>query len=292
MNNKELNTPVGLTRTITTFGDSLTQGSGGTGLATLLSNMLPGRLCYNRGIGGQTSAQITARQGGNPSPIQVTLTGNVFNGVTAVTITAISNRFLSTQSDNGPRYVSGSINGIQCAIGWSATGTAPSQVETYVVVPGYSTTAAVPANSTFIPDDGLNARNDIQVWWLGRNDTDWTGLPALYAACVSYLELPRRFIIIGILPGPTETPGTPARTALDAANAATAAAYPNNFIPSTPPTSAELAAINYTPTTQDNTDIANGIFPTGLHSSGIHLTTAGYQVFANRVAAFLTANSW
>jgi lysophospholipase L1-like esterase len=289
----ELNTAVGLTDTVTTFGDSLMQGSGGTGLAQLLTQMIPARLFINRGIGGQTSQQIAARQGGRPAPIRVSLTGNVFNGINTVTLTSVSPAFLSTQADNGPRVMSGSINGIQCAIFWSATGTAPSQVETYTVMPAAHTTAAVPAGSVFIPDDGFNARRDIQILWFGRNDTDnWAGLPALYAGCVSYLAQPRRFAIIGILPAPTETPGTAARIALDAANAATQAAYPDNYIPPTPPTVAELAAIGYTPTTQDNTDIANGLFPTGLRSSGPHLTTPGYQVFANRVAAFLTAKGW
>lgn len=291
----DLNTPVGLTDTVSTFGDSLTQGSGGAGLAQLLTQMIPARLFHNRGIGGQTSQQIASRQGGSPTPIRVTLTGNAFNGINSVTLTSATPAFLSTQADNGPRVMSGSINGIQCAIFWSATGTAPSQVETYTVMPATSSNAAIPAGSVFIPDDGLNARRDIQILWFGRNDVPagLPGLPALYAGCVAYMAQPRRFAIIGILPGPGEVPGqTPHRVAIDAANAATQAAYPDNYIPSTPPTVAELAAIGYTPNGQDNTDIANGLFPTGLRSSGVHLTTAGYQVFANRVAAFLAAKGW
>jgi len=288
------NTPQGLTGTIECFGDSLTAGAGGTALATLLKNMLPGRLVLSRGIGGQTSAQVAARQGGSPTPITVTLTGNAFNGVTAVTLTAISNQFLSTPSDNNTRYMSGSINGVQCAIARTATGGPPSTTETYTVLPAYNTSAAVPAGSLFIPDDGFNARHSIQTLWLGRNDVPaLTGVPALVAGCVAYMKPPRRFVVIGVLAALGEINGSANKIAIDSVNAQLSAAYPSNFIAATPPSTAEMTAVGYTPTTQDNTDIANGVFPTGLRFDGnVHLTTQGYQIFANRVAAFLASNNW
>lgn len=287
-------TPVGYTTTIECFGDSLTAGTGGTPLATLLRNVMPGRLILGHGIGGQNSAQIAARQGGNPTPVTVSLTGNAFNGVTAVTLTSISNQFLSTQADNTTRYMSGSINGIQCAIARTATGTAPSQVETYTVLPAYSTAVAVAAGSTFIPDDGFNARGNIQVLWMGRNDVpSLTGVAGLVANCVAYLTQPRRYAVIGVLAALGEINGSSNKTAIDAANAQLATAHGAQFIPSTPPTTAEMAAVGYTPTTQDNTDIANGVFPTGMRSdANVHLTTQGYQVFANRLAAVVAANGW
>lgn len=293
MSNAQNNTPAGFTRTVEFFGDSLIAGNGGTPIATLLRNALPGRLFLNHGIPGQTAEQIAARQGGNPTPTSVTLTGNVFNGVTAVTLTSISNPLLSTVSDNTTRYMSGSVNGTQCYLTRTATGTAPSQVETYTISPAYNTTAAVAAGSIFVPDEGFNARTSIQILWLGRNNVpNLTGLPALIAGCVSYLPLPKRYAVIGVLAAQAETNGTTAKTAIDAANTQLAAAHPGSFVPSTPPTVAEMTAVGYTPTTQDQTDIANGVFPAGLRADSLHLTTAGYQVISNRVRTLLADNNW
>lgn len=290
--------PVGYSTTVECFGDSLTAGTGGTALATLLRNMLPGRLFNNRGIGGQKAAQIAARQGG--SPITVTLTGNAFNGVTAVTLTAINNQFLSTSADNNTRYMSGSINGQQCAIGRTATGGPPSTTETYTILPAYNTTASVAAGSTFIPDDGQNAKRSVQVLWMGRNDvgaSTITDVPGLVDACVANIAEPRRAIIIGVLAGSTETTGSgTTRTALDAVNATLAATYGDAYVSPAPPTNAEMTAVGYTPTSGDNTQIANGVWPDGLRSDSsgnrVHLTTTGYQIFANRVAAVLAAKGW
>ncbi|WP_196259686.1 SGNH/GDSL hydrolase family protein [Pelagibacterium limicola] len=63
---------------VVAWGDSLTRGAGVSGDAfrypVRLSAMLGGRTVVNRGIGGQTSTQIAARQGG--VPILVTLDGD------------------------------------------------------------------------------------------------------------------------------------------------------------------------------------------------------------------------
>lgn len=53
-----------------------------------------------------------------------------------------------------------------------------------------------------------------------------------------------------------------------------------------------MTAVGYTPTTQDNTQIASGVFPAGLRVDDIHLTGSGYQIIANRVASVLIANGW
>jgi lysophospholipase L1-like esterase len=292
MSNRDLNTPVGLTDTIETFGDSLIAGTGGTALHLLLQARMPGRLFLGHGIGGQTAEQISARQGGNPTPVQVTLTGNAFAGRGAVSAT-VTNQLISTPSDNTTRVISGSVNGIQCYLTRTATGTAPSQVETYNITPAYTTTAAVPAGSVFIPDDGFNALNSIQILWLGRNNVPLvTGVAALVAGCVGIMALPRRFVVMGILNALNEPTGSANNNAIVAANATLAAAYPGQFVAVTPPTAAEMTAVGYTPTTQDNTDIANGTFPTGLRFDNVHLTTTGYQIIANRISNILTTQKW
>ena len=46
------------------------------------------------------------------------------------------------------------------------------------------------------------------------------------------------------------------------------------------------------PTTQDNVDIANGVFQTGMHSDNTHLNGYGYNIIANRVAKMIKSYSW
>jgi lysophospholipase L1-like esterase len=53
-----------------------------------------------------------------------------------------------------------------------------------------------------------------------------------------------------------------------------------------------MSAIMYTPTTQDNTDITNGVFPTGMHYDSVHLNGYGYNIIANRVATLIKQYGW
>ena len=53
-----------------------------------------------------------------------------------------------------------------------------------------------------------------------------------------------------------------------------------------------MSAIMYTPTTQDNIDIANGVFPTGMHYDNVHLNGYGYNIIANRVAKLINQYGW
>ena len=278
---------IGISPVIEMFGDSLTAGTGGTPVTTLLSWMLTPRLIKNWGIGGQTSIQIAARQGGQP--IFITLSGNAFNGNNAVSVTSISPQPMSTASDTTARYYSGTVSGIQCML----VRTVVSTVETYTLQPLISQNTAIPANSIFIPDQGFNAQKSIQVLWLGRNDASpWTGLDTTIANCVSKLSQPKRAIIIGVLNAQDETIGTARYNAIAAINATIAAAFPNNYIPSTPPTAAEFAAQNWTPSSQDNTDVANGIIPASWHSDNVHLNTYGYQLFAGRIYNMMQNFGW
>ena len=48
-----------------------------------------------------------------------------------------------------------------------------------------------------------------------------------------------------------------------------------------------MADLVYTPTTQDNTDIANGIFHTAMRADAIHLNGFAYNIIANRVAKII-----
>jgi hypothetical protein len=257
---------------------------------------MPARLINNWGIPGQTSDQIAARQGGKP--VTLAITGGQLPASFATAAAVPSTQLGSTPADNTTRYISGTINGNPATLIRAASGGPPSTSETYTIMGAGSPSAiTVPAWAQFIPDQGFNARESIQTLWLGRNDTVRTGLPDLVAACAAQMSQPRRYVVIGVLPSLEETIGSgAARTSIDSANAALSAAHGALFVPATPPTAAEMAAVGYSPTSQDNTDIAAGVFPTGMRSDGssphIHLTGPGYDIFARRVKAVIDANGW
>ncbi len=57
-----------------------------------------------------------------------------------------------------------------------------------------------------------------------------------------------------------------------------------------------MAAIGYVPSGQDNADIANGVFPTGMRSDTssphVHLNGPGYSIFAYRVRDAINGNAF
>jgi lysophospholipase L1-like esterase len=281
----------GISNEINCFGDSLTQGVGATTASGLsypaqLTNILYPRLIQNLGLGGQTMEQIASRQGAKP--IYITITSDTLSGASDTAITSISSQFLSW-SVTTTGYASGIVNGVPCVI----TRTVVSTVETYVIRGYNSSTATIPPNSIFYPDSAYNALPTIQIFWWGRNNVpSLTGLDKLIDNAISIMPSPRRFLVIGVLPALNEIIGTTNYNAIVAMNATLAVNYPNNYIASTPPTTAEMSAIMYTPTTQDNIDIANGVFPTGMHNDNVHLNGYGYNIIANRVAKLINQYGW
>jgi lysophospholipase L1-like esterase len=282
----------GVSSEINCFGDSMTYGAGAVGTSFLtypqqLQNILYPRLVQNYGIGGQTMEQIACRQGAKP--IYLTLSGNAFNGTNDVSVTSISTQFLSTTSDTTTRYASGILNGVPCLI----TRTVVSTVETYVIRGANSSVATLPANSIFYPDSAYNASPTIQVLWWGRNNVpNLTGLDTLIDKAIEIISSPKRVLIIGVKPSLNEIIGSTNYNSCIAMNAILSSNYPNNYIEITPPTVTEMASIMYTPTTQDNIDIANGVFPTGMHSDNTHLNGFGYNIIANRVAKMIKLYNW
>lgn len=289
---------VGLFSTIDCFGHSLMHGDGNLSGMTppaQLQSLFPARIVNNRGIGGQVSAQIASRQGG--LPVTLTVAGNSLPAnYAAASVTSISSQMLSTGADNAARYHSGQINGNPCVLERLATGGPPSTTETYNIYNGVGSAVAIPARALFIPDDGWNARHSVQVLWMSNNDdlSNLTGPLANVAACYAYVSEPKRVVVVGEHSNPSSAIGSLHYNQVQALNAALQATYPV-YVTSDPPTDAEMTAVGYTPTTQDRTDIGNGVWPVGLRSGGgdtVHLVDAGYQIMGNRIGAAITANGW
>ena len=277
--------------TIAAWGDSLTEGgqAGGTPYPAQLATLL-GRTVHNFGIDGQKAEQVVGRQGG--IPVTLSIAGNAFAGAGPVKITAISVPILYTTGTD-TRVVTGSVAGVPVTMTRTASGDVANRVETYTLTPKAASTTAVPANSTFTPDDAVADKGAVQILWIGRNDVPTlSGVPGFVDKAVRYIDQPARFLVVGVPPSLIEPRSSANFKTIEGLNADLAAKYPDNYIPITPPTDAEMSAVGYAPTGDDRTDIANGLFPRGMHTNDIHFTTKGYQVVVNRIAAKLKEKGW
>ncbi|MEZ0486151.1 hypothetical protein [Fibrella aquatica] len=276
---------------IVAWGDSLTQGEGGTPYPTQLATLLSGRTVKNFGITGQIAQQIAARQGG--LPVTITVQGNSFAGTSQVPITTISTQLISTPANGQVYTINGTVAGVPCVMTRSTTGNPPNRVEIYTIAPVTASTASVPAGTQFIPDEAVTNKSAVQLLWMGRNDTRLAGVvDPLIQASVNYLTAPRKALVIGVLSGRNETATTTEGRTISSFNSMLATTYGDNYVVATPPTDAEMMAIGYTPTDADKASIAAGTWPYDMYSDSVHLKTAGYQIIANRVAAKLKAKNW
>lgn len=276
--------------TITCWGDSLTAGAGGTPYPSVVEKVI-GKKVNNYGIGGQKARQIAARQGS--IPVTLSIQGNAFAGTAAVKVTSISTELLSTPATNNLQTLKGKVANIPCTLSRTATGTNPNQVESYTLTPASSSNAAIPANSTFIPDNAVESKDHIQILWLGRNDTPvFDGLDTVMDACIAYINDPKYYLVIGVLNSVPEVMGTTVYSRITAYNDILKNKYGSNFIPSTPPTAEEMKAVGFTPSATDTDQINKGAFPSGLRVDSTHLNTQGYQIIANRVTAKLKEKNW
>lgn len=276
---------------IACWGDSLTFGKGGTPYPTVLSNELPNYTIKNFGIDGQVSRAIVARQGG--IPLTLSVEGNAFNGTGAIKVTKLSTQLLSTVANNLTMTLKGRVNEVPCTLTRTAKGGGEAQVESYSLTPAEASTAAVPADSVFISDDAVAYQSSIQILWLGRNDVpDFDGIVNLIDNCINYLPNPKFYLVLGILMSNLETKGTSGYKQISDFNALLQRRYGSNFVPMTPPTAEELQAVGYTPTAQDQAQLAQDIFPAGVRSDYLHLNSLGYQIIARRIKNKLLAKNW
>lgn len=276
---------------IAAWGDSLTEGgqAGGTPYPAQLATLL-GRTVNNYGIDGQKAEQILGRQGA--TTVTLSVEGNAFTGAGPVKISSISLPILFTTGTD-TRTITGTVAGVPVTMTRTASGDVANRVETYTLTPKSATTAAVPANSVFTPDAAVASKSAVQILWMGRNDVpNLSGVPALIDKAVRYIDAPARFLVIGVPPSLIEPKSSANYKLIENLNNDLASRYPDNYISIMPPTDAELAAVGYTPTGNDRTDIANGLFPRGLHTNDIHFNTQGYQIVVNRIAAKLKEKGW
>lgn len=297
-------------RTLTGFGDSLFQGIGSSNYVTKswlgqVATMLGSAWTVNnRGVSAQTSTQIANRQGAYP--ITMSVTGNQIPASGGVVLTAISNDFLMNEAQAPYPAITGALAGIpgtltSTSVPGAQDPTGSNGTYTFTRTTAGSATAC-PAGSVFVFNDPIARAGDIQVLEGGPNNPVLATVLADIAAMVACLTpLFRKYVVVSNLPQITEINGSAPRITINAINAALLAAYPNNYLdfaspPSTPEQAWLLANYGWSPTTQDTTDIGNGVWPTSLHGSSgtdiIHLNDTGYALWANRCLNFITSKGW
>jgi len=266
---------------ITFWGDSMTAGSGsdaGYTMGEQVGYHLPDYTIYNRGIGSQKSDQILARQSG----VRISLPTVVDNTTAGRAVTSLTADILKNPTTSNAQ-IPGLYKGYSTLLAFVAA------------TPGYTIrTLGIPNtisnidNTLFVSYDALNSRNNINVFWYGRNDAAngngsfSTVLPNIQKS-VDYLANPKRFVVIGVAPNTSETIGTAFKATLDAYNTSLQTAYPNNYVSAYAPTTTELSELGITPSAQDLIDISNGIFPASMMVDATHFTSVGYRIIAKRV---------
>lgn len=266
------------------WGHSLAAGiaGGASPWSDVLANLL-GAPVLNYGVGGSTSLQVAARQGGKPALVtvaggQIPASGSVslfmdtdymFGGVSAnqpVTIRGVQGT-MTKVADNG--------EGADCTFARSKSGS---------VVP-------VPDGTPMFTNYGDLARADVTYIWAARNDFFKVGTSPEVAVeniarMVDYLSsLHKKVLILEEPPAASEITGTVAREEVDAYNTAIRTAFPQYWVPIMTwlrtPAAATVAGITFT--TQDQTDIAAGVTPSTFRVDTLHLSTAGNTAVARRL---------
>jgi lysophospholipase L1-like esterase len=293
-------------------GHSMMAGAGGSG-TTIMSVLatLSGRTCRTMAVGGETSEPIIGRQGGNPFLLLPT-DGTIHADTSASTVTYDFDGghdsdqvwvLLQGTGDPGQGSIATGLHGTLAGVPGYLRIVQPSNPgSTHNATDYYTFTrdtagAAVTVNrpTPFYCDAGLARRNDIPVFWIGRNNiSNIARIQADLAAAIEWLApADKRFLILSEHNNTSEVSGSTNWTNVTTLNRNLRNLYGRRFIDSRKYLiQYGLADAGLTATTQDNTDIANDCVPTQLTADGLHLTGAGYTILANLVNQRATELGW
>jgi len=279
-----------LDQTLAFFGDSLTIGAGANvPYGTMVGTGLPGRRIVSDGIGGQIARSIAIRQGGET--VKISVEGGKLDGVNPVRIKKLSNEFLSTPINYNTYSRAGTVAGVKCTITREAN---EETGEIYTIKAETESTADIADDSDFVLEEPAKLRTATQILWYGRNNigrpNSKEDILAALDSSIDYLAEPKRFLVLGVLLAIPENEGSDRYNEVRDINNSLSARYGNAYVSMEPPTEEEMAAISYTPSPEDVSDIEKGNFPRGMrpgNSDEIHINDKGYEIVANRVIAKL-----
>lgn len=255
---------------IVCWGDSLTTSSYPRFLAKLT-----GRTVTNRGVGGNTSAQIAARQGGRPTYVK--LAGGRIPASGPVDVAEFT---VVPMTQYGRQQLEGTLGGVR--------GVLRRHSDTAYTFTRAQAGEAVdaPVALPFLMDIG-DTDHEIAVIWAGRNNYDEPQqVLSDVRAMVEFLKpLHKRFLV---MPPPNadfahEYLGGRHYADFVAIRDGLRAAYPNNFLDIW-----QLLVESYDPQDAgDVTDYRRGIVPRSLRDDRIHLNEKGARLVAEKVRDYL-----
>jgi len=286
-----------LSLNIACYGDSITEGAGSSGgsgnYPYQLSQLYSGaRSVANLGIGGQVSSQISIRAGGIATMVTVA-SNTIPAAVGAVTITCSTNPLTGT---NPARSLDGWLRGVDGTLVAGVIDKALNSSALTFTRAVAGSDVLVDPDTPFLVDMSVY-RDRILIIGAGTNDTKTT--PEVTIANIQAVvdALPaigptgyKRWGWVNVWGGNAATTGTTAYTDVVAFNRALKAKWPNHCIDVR---GALMRASDGS--SNDNADIASGILPRSKSGDGIHLTDAGYAVYAATVKTYIDkqeATAW
>ncbi|WP_237353530.1 phage tail fiber protein [Xanthobacter sp. YC-JY1] len=273
---------------ITCWGDSMTAGAGGSGTTYpgVLAGLLSSTSISNQGIGGQTSTQIAARQGG--VPIKVTVSGDTIPATGGVAVTAKSVNILY----NSGNYSGTSTGKLAGVAGTMSTDTSGNWTFTRAAS---GSAVACPPDTVFFPDTATQHEQNIVIIWSGRNNNSFTAAVRDDVIAMVDRLTPKntRVLVLSVCNGAGETSGTTAYRNIAKVNAELARHFGDCFVDVRRYLiDFGLAEAGITATSQDTSDIAGDTVPASLRSDSVHLLGPGYTIIANLIARILRAKGW
>lgn len=266
------------------YGTSLTHGLG----ITPWPDRLTGITTSNHSVGGRTALQIAGAQGGRA--VAVTVAGNMIPASGPVDVT-VNADLLQYPGQHVAASLHGSLTGIYGNLHGDTSGNYTFTRD------NAGSQHATSVGSPFTLDTSEAEKYCILGLEMGRNDNinDTAFMLGIVADCVAYqCAYAKKYFLLSVLNGINEGNGTANHAGIVAYNAALAAAYPHNYIDvRSPPTTAEMAALDYTPSSDDLSDIANDCIPRGMRfGDGLHILASAQALWAMRIQAFLNAKGW
>lgn len=279
---------------IACWGDSMTAGAGGGGTTYtgVLASAL-GATVVNLGIGGQTSTQIAARQGG--VDIACTVSGDMIPASGGVSVTSRSVNPLFNSGNFGGS-MTGTLAGVPGTISATTATVDGDSLWTFTrSSPGSA--VACPPGTKFIPDTaGLHEAKTVIIW-AGRNNFGalTTVRDDILAMVKRLTPLNKRVLVLGICNGKYagEESGGSGYINMMKLNQELARLFGDQFVDIRRyMIDFGLSDAGITATSQDLTDISQDRIPSSLLADNLHWTGPGYTVGGNLIARVVRAKGW
>jgi len=276
------------------------------GAANAISAALSGVSVVSLSVGGESSRTIAARQGGQP--LLFVPSGGSLPASGSVDVDLLW--------ADGP--VAGGWPLLQGATSYAGTLVLPSGTRvagTFSIVRDPSATqyvhhagdrytftrstngSAITVNrpAPFYADVATPRRSDIFVYWIARNNINEVdqAIGDLQAMIQRQDNLAKRWLVLSEHNSATEPSGSGNFANVTSYNQRARALAGRRFVDTRQYLiDYGLADAGITPTTQDQTDIANGVVPTSLRSDNLHLNASGSAVVAQLIRRRLIELEW